>query len=477
MTFSNDYNQRKMKKTKLMKPLYGLAIVLLTLPFSACTKDRIEIGEVETGNYLVSDEELAFVNDINGNRIFTTVEFRGEGNTQLFLNLPRKASTNSSVSAVYDQSLLEAYNTNNNSSYEAFPEECVVFDQDGRMTLNAGEAKSTGLKVSFKSNGKLSADKTYVIPLRMKVTSGNLKLSQEYETRLIFVKDLSNLPDSRKENGIKVFSCMEVNNTNPLNNLSFTLKKSGKPLVDVLILFSANINYDNQTGRVYIYNNENVQAILDNREHYLKPLQDRGIKVILGILGNHDCAGIQSLADDTAKAFAQEVKAVCDAYHLDGVFIDDEYSKYEETNIKPGFVVPSKAAAARLCYEIKMAQPDRDIIVYSLTCPAVEGKPASEFIDYYVHDYLKYGDVSEHFPGMPKMNMGQYSQEYFKGKYVDLPKLQQMKREGYGTHMIFGMDPCRGDFDAQLKSMQEIAQAFYEDELLFDGKKYPKDWM
>lgn len=327
-----------MKRIKFIKPQYWLMAFVLTACLAACTNDDIKIGQVDEGNYTVSSEELAFINDINGKRMFTVTEFRNEGSTELFVNVPKKASANSSVTATYDKSVLDTYNANNNSDYEAFPEQHVTFDKEGIITLNAGEMKSSGLKISFTSDGTLSTDKSYVIPLRMKVTSGNFKLAKEDETRLIFVKDLTGLPDCQKESGIKVFSCMEVNDTNPLNNLSFTLKKSGKPLIDVLIIFSANINYDEKTGRVYIYNNENVQAILDKREHYLKPLQDRGMKVILGILGNHDRSGIANLADETAKAFAQEVKAMCDAYNLDGIFVDDEYSKYETQNITPGFV-------------------------------------------------------------------------------------------------------------------------------------------
>ncbi|MGP1539661.1 BT_3987 domain-containing protein [Bacteroides pyogenes] len=465
-----------MKRIKFIKPQYWLMAFVLTGCLAACTNDDIKIGQVDEGNYTVSSEELAFINDINGKRMFTVTEFRNEGSTELFVNVPKKASANSSVTVTYDKSVLDTYNANNNSDYEAFPEQHVTFDKEGIITLNAGEMKSSGLKISFTSDGTLSTDKSYVIPLRMKVTSGNFKLAKEDETRLIFVKDLTGLPDCQKESGIKVFSCMEVNDTNPLNNLSFTLKKSGKPLIDVLILFSANINYDEKTGRVYIYNNENVQAILDKREHYLKPLQDRGMKIILGILGNHDRAGIMSLANETAKAFAQEVKAMCDAYNLDGIFIDDEYSAYEYTNIKPGFVYPSREAGARLCYEIKMAQPDRWIVAYSLTFPAVEGKLASEFIDYYVHDYGGHADVSEHFPGMSKMNMGLYSQEYNLGNFAAIYDLKKMRKEGYGTHMIFAMDPYRENFKRQLESMENIAQAFYDDELVFDGKKYPKDW-
>lgn len=470
-----------MKSTKFIKPQYWLVAFMLVATFTACADDDIKIGQADEGNYTVSNEELAFINDINGKRMFTVAEFRNEGSTELFVNVPKKASVNSSVSAAYDKSVLDAYNAKNKSDYEAFPEQHVVFDKGGIITLNAGETKSSGLKISFTSDGKLSADKSYVIPLRMKVTSGNFKLAEEDETRLVFVKDLTGLPDCRKESGIKVFSCMEVNDTNPLNNLSFTLKKSGKPLIDALIIFSANINYDEKTGRVYIYNNENVQALLDNREHYLKPLQDRGMKVILGILGNHDRSGIANLADETAKAFAQEVKAMCDAYNLDGIFVDDEYSNYEYRNITPGFVYPSEQAAARLCYEVKMAQPDRWVVayVYSSTgrLPAVDGKQSGEFVDYALHDYGGSYDLSSAFPGMPKMNMGLYSQEYNRRYFANEYDLKRMRAEGYGSHMIFAMDPNRWNFESgQLASMQSIARAFYDDEVVFDGKKYPKDW-
>ena len=78
---------------------------------------------------------------------------------------------------------------------------------------------------------------------------------------------------------------MEVNDANPLHNLCYTLKESKKYVFDQVILFSGNINYNAEIGEVYNYNNENVQHLLDYKEKYLKPLQEKGMKVILGILG------------------------------------------------------------------------------------------------------------------------------------------------------------------------------------------------
>ena len=472
-----------MKNIKFIKSQFSIITLVLTLAsvaFSAC-KDDIEVGKIDENNYVIGEGHLAYINDDNGKYLFSNVEFRKEGNISLYLNVQQKLPAASAVSVSYDRSVLDQFNAKSDAGYEAFPENLLTLSDKGVITLKAGELKSSGMKVSLTTGNSLSSEKTYVIPLRMEVASGDLKLSQRDETKLIFVKDLTGLADCNKASGVKVFSCMEVNDTNPLNNLSFTLKSTGQPLVDVLIIFSANINYDEATGRVYVFNNENVQAILDNRQHYLKPLQDRGMKIILGILGNHDHSGIANLSDETAKAFAKEVKAVCDAYQLDGIFLDDEYSAYQIPP-PPGFEIPSNDAAARLCYEVKQAQPERWVIAYvygrTYSLPAVDGVESGQFVDYALHDYGRSSDLSYNFPGMPKSNMGLYSQEFARGYIMSEANLKQMREEGYLSHMIFAMDPYRYNFlSTQMSAMERMAKIFYDDELVFDGIKYPKDWI
>ena len=102
------------------------------------------------------------------------------------------------------------------------------------------------------------------------------------------------------------------------------LKYSGKLFFDDIILFSSIINYFAESGRVYVLNNPNVQFLLDNNEQFLQPLRKRGMKVILGILGNHDAAGVAQLSDMGCREFAKELAAYCNAYTLDGVGFDDE---------------------------------------------------------------------------------------------------------------------------------------------------------
>ena len=273
---------------------------------------------------------------------------------------------------------------------------------------------------------------------------------------------------------------MEVNDTNPLNNIKYTLKGSGKYLIDAVILFSGNINYNEETGRVYFNANPNVQHLLDNRDKYLKPLQDRGMKVIMGVLGNHDISGIENLADETARIFAQELKGICDAYQLDGIFWDDEYSEYLYSNIPPGFTTPSPRAASRLLYEVWKLQPERWNVAYAAFSTAelseVDGVPAGVYCTYALHDYGGSGDLSNRYPGMPRSNMGLYSQEFSRNNYASESALRRMRNNGYGSHVIFAMDPFRSNADRQRMALESIARAFYDDELVINEPSYEKDW-
>ena len=125
---------------------------------------------------------------------------------------------------------------------------------------------------------------------------------------------------------------IEVNNENPLNAGEYTLS-NGEPFFDIVSIFAANINLDSD-GKPYIYCNEQVSYVLHNADKIIRPLQEKGIKVHLSILGNHDDAGMRSLSEAGAKAFAKELKYYVDIYGLDGIDFDDEYYSYAEGSFK-----------------------------------------------------------------------------------------------------------------------------------------------
>lgn len=111
--------------------------------------------------------------------------------------------------------------------------------------------------------------------------------------------------------------------------------ESRRPLFDMTVIFSANMNWNAIQGKPELYYNESVRRILDNRDVFVKPLQDKGIKVLLSVMPNHQAIGFSNL-DITGertmiKEFARDIHEAIQQYGLDGVMFDDEYANYPET--------------------------------------------------------------------------------------------------------------------------------------------------
>lgn len=458
------------------------AIVALALATTACSESEVLTSAIDETRYQGVSQSLAFVSDQYGSMGVDTLVLNNEGSLKLYANLNKVQTKDVTAVLEYAPEVLEAYNTKNATSYEALPAELVTLPSE--VTITAGERKSEAMNLGFRSSDALAELATYAIPLKLRSTSTGVASAESLAQFVLLVRDITKMPNAQKDSGIELISCIEANNTNPLNHLCFTLNRSKKPLFNQVILFAGNINYDVATGRVYNSNNANITHILQNREKYLKPLQEKGIKIILGILGNHDRAGVANLSDATAKAFAQELKAVLTAYELDGVFFDDEYSLYDKPGfehvVSPGFVTPSRAAASRLCYETKKAIGDKLVQVYVWSRTAslyeVDGKQPGDYIDYALHDYGGSHSLGSAYPGLDKKRWGLYSQEYAQGRYATTYQLSQIVDGGYKTHMVFAMDPARSTWYGQKASLENIARIFYGETLVYDNKPYRKDW-
>lgn len=451
------------------------ALVALALATTACSESEVLTSGIDETRYQGVSQSLAFVSDQYGSMGVDTLVLNNEGSLKLYANLNKVQTKDVTAVLEYAPEVLEAYNTKNATSYEALPAELVTLPSE--VTIAAGERKSEAMTLGFRSSDALAELATYAIPLKLRSTSAGVASAESLAQFVLLVRDITKMPKANKASGIELISCIEANNTNPLNHLCFTLSRSKKPLFDQVILFAGNINYDVATGRVYNANNANITHILQNREKYLKPLQEKGIKIILGILGNHDRAGIAGLSDQAAKNFAQELKAVLTAYELDGVFFDDEYSKYGNY---PGFVSQSYSAASRLCYETKKAIGDKlvQVYVYGYTASlyTVDGKEPGQYIDYAIHDYRQSHTLGAAYPGLDKKRWGLYSQEYAQGSYATSNQLKEIVNGGYKTHMVFAMDPFRDTWSGQKSSMELIATTFYGETLVYDNKPYRKDW-
>jgi len=121
---------------------------------------------------------------------------------------------------------------------------------------------------------------------------------------------------------------VEVNDNALSNAGCYKLSKANKPFFDIAAIFAANINGDDPNNPQIFFNRQVTQLL--NETQQVKELQSKGIKVLLTLLGNHQNAGWSCIKQDqpnAAKVFADKIADVAQKYGLDGIDIDDEYSK------------------------------------------------------------------------------------------------------------------------------------------------------
>ncbi|TWI89194.1 endo-beta-N-acetylglucosaminidase H [Chitinophaga japonensis] len=199
---------------------------------------------------------------------------------------------------------------------------------------------------------------------------------------------------------------IEVNNHHLANAGCYTLKTGGEPFFDIAIIFASNINYDAQAGKAVLYHNPNVTQVLGNRAAFIQPLQDKGIKVLLSVLGNHQGAGFANFTSRAAaRDFAQQLSHAVTTYGLDGIDFDDEYAKYGQN----GLPQPNDSSFILLLDELRKLMPDKIISLYNIGPAAVRsswnGQKTGDFINYAWNPY--YGTWSPpSFAGMDRSQLG-----------------------------------------------------------------------
>lgn len=448
---------------KMNRIAVSAVIMAILMPAAVSCTENIITGETDLRAYSNVGKLNGYVMDLNSGKRSNIVELRAaDHNAALSFCLTMVPYRGIDVQFNHDAGYAETYNAEHGTDYPLFPEELVVFDNDGSLVIAPDEKQSCsmGMKIIYDPE-KLQDGSTYILPVRASVPGGDVSVPEDYSVCTYLVNVYDTEDDTFKgEGAVKTVMLFEVNDTNPLNALEFVLDNGSDALFfDFIVLFAANINYNEETGRVYVSCNDNVQFLLDNNEQYLQPLRRRGIKVLLGLLGNHDAAGLAQLSETGAKDFARELAAICHTYNLDGVTFDDEYSNTPDLD-NPLLAQKSSDAGARLCYETKLAMPDKYMSIYSIgsigsRMPAsVDGTDASEFIDFIVADYGRSAQPIGNI--MTKRQCAGMSLELFKepssGTEADG---RSTVSGGYGYFMFFGL--YAGDSrDLRIKNGNQI---------------------
>ena len=156
---------------------------------------------------------------------------------------------------------------------------------------------------------------------------------------------------------------VEVNSNSMVNVGKYALAQGGGNVFDIGVIFAANINYDTAAKSAYLYFNPNVQNVLGNVSTQVRPLQAKGIKVMLSVLGNHQGAGFANFPSrQAAAAFAKQLSDTVTKYGLDGIDFDDEYSEYGNN----GTGQPNAGSFVHLVTALRAAMPTKLISLYNI---------------------------------------------------------------------------------------------------------------
>ena len=298
--------------------------------------------------------------------------------------------------------MLKAYNQANGTNYPMYPTDKLSLENEGVTTISAGKQKSSSIELDIQSGGTIGT--TYAVAVSATASDG-IETSSNNQSYIYLVTPQAALPNTEKGT-VKTICYIEVNNENILNTGEYTMENSGKPFFDIVNVFAANIRL-NEEGKPYVYCNPQVTFVLENADKLIRPLQQKGIKVHLTILGDHTPAGMRSLGDEAAKDFAKELKSYVDIYGFDGISFDDEWSNYDLVAGYPGLVTPSQEQYSRLIYECRQIMPDKQFGVYwckqenggaSINYPLgeVEGKDVNDLLDYTVYGNYNLWDKLGH---------------------------------------------------------------------------------
>ena len=461
-----------MKYTRFIKSSFWIALLACTSNvFTAC-EDDITISS-ENNSFGNIEGNFGYVKSAAGAKALTAIAINGDkhGTGHLYFELNKATNKDITVTFKVDESALNTYNQVNGTNYPMYPTDKLSLENEGITTIPAGKRKSSSVELDIQPGGTIGT--TYAVAVSATASDG-IKTSSNNESYIYLVTPQATLPNTEKGR-VKTICYIEVNNENILNAGEYTMENSKKPFFDIVNVFAANIRL-NKEGKPYVHCNPQVTFVLENADKLIRPLQQKGIKVHLTILGDHTPAGMRSLGDEAAKDFAKELKSYVDIYGFDGISFDDEWSNYEQVGGHPGLVVPSQEQYSRLIYECRQIMPDKQIGVYwckqengepSINYPLgdIEGKDVNDLLDYTVFgNYNLWNELSH----IDKTKQCPYAINVTEDNfYPNSVYLSKIKNE-WGYFAIYNLKASK----VYSSKFNEIGQTLYNDNIIWTEQVY-----
>lgn len=289
--------------------------------------------------------------------------------------------------------------------------------------------------------------------------------------------DGAQVPETRAfgDKSPKVMVYYEINDTNPLNALSY--KMGGAQFIDIVQLFASNIQKD-ASGYPTIFFNDKLAPVMAAGSTYIQPIRQAGTKVLLNVLGDHKGIGVSNLTVDQADRFADILTYCVDFYNLDGIGFDDEYADYSTALIPGSYGNLIKALRAKLDAKFPGERKIIEVFQWGNTGSSQIDAAAGAMIDFADHGSFSPTGFStgSSIQGMTNdrwmpmaINMGSNW-----AAYKTLIKNNAVKAKNYGGIMMFNVR--KASEVNPLTVFNAIAEGAYASTVTYTGTEYSRDW-
>lgn len=384
----------------------------------------------------------------------------------LVFELEEASASETKIRIAYDGLYVDEYNFMAGMDFPVYPEAGLSVARDGIITIPAGQT-SGSIEIGIVPVPDTKSGR-YLLPVAAESMSEGVAVKNAASHVNFIVRQ-----DDKK--AVKNIVYVETNDSDPLDVLDYILE-DGTPFFDVVVLFSGNIRYDGQTGKPYMHFNESITKLLENNQTKIQPLRRRGLKVLMGILGDHQAAGLANMTEKGAELFAEEVADMCLEYELDGICVDDEYSYYN-ANVVNEYLTGKETSLEqatyfleRADYHLKKVVPWETTItmfvwgVYNTYLPSINNRKPASFVDIVNMSYSAGSDFSIINP----LDGGDLSMCSFKSVECNLGRgevteesARRAKEEGYGWCMWFAFNNARNEWS----SLSAAAKGLYNQEV------------
>lgn len=277
----------------------------------------------------------------------------------------------------------------------------------------------------------------------------------------------------------KIMVYIETNDTNPLNAGDYLLP-DGEPLLDMVEFFAANIHkrkvglFDEPT----LYLNPELAPLLEPDPadptatgwyKYVKPLQAKGIKVLVTVIGDWQGIGLATMNSQQTTQFARILAHAVERYGLDGIGFSDHYSNASYSIQTSYGEIITKLRA--------LMPPGKLITINDWGYTSTIDSAARACIDYAYHgNWSASFFVSQPGVGMDKSRWAPLAVNLGNINMINVLRSNSSKTAQLGFGAICNFNMRRSSERDPLPAFRAYAAGAYGLDVTCDGGNRPQDW-